>query len=161
MAEPRWLNEQEARVWRGYLYLRRDLSGLLERQMLRDDGLSAAEFSLLVPLSESEGGVMRARDLGLAVGWERSRLSHQVSRMEKRGLLVRENCDEDARGSMVRLAEAGREAIVAAAPAHVEAVRRYFFDALNEDDLEVLTGIFERILSGLPKTPAEDPCRED
>jgi DNA-binding MarR family transcriptional regulator len=160
MAEPRWLNEQEARVWRGYVHLKRDLSDLLERQMLRDDGLSAAEFSLLVPLSESEGGIMRARDLGLAVGWERSRLSHQVSRMEKRGLLVRENCDEDARGSMVRLTEAGREAIVAAAPAHVEAVRRYFFDALNEDDLEVLSGIFERILSGLPKTP-EDPCRED
>ncbi|MGW5364825.1 MarR family winged helix-turn-helix transcriptional regulator [Actinopolymorpha pittospori] len=160
MDEPRWLNEQEARVWRGYIDLRRDLSSLLERQMLRDDGLSAAEFALLVPLSESEEGVLRARDLGLAVGWERSRLSHQVSRMEKRGLLVRENCDEDARGSMVRLTDAGRAAIVAAAPAHVEAVRRYFFDVLTQDDLQALEAIFGRVLAGLPKALAEE-CRED
>jgi DNA-binding MarR family transcriptional regulator len=160
MDEPRWLNEQEARVWRSYIHLKRDLSSLLERQMLRDDGLSAAEFALLVPLSESEEGVLRARDLGLAVGWERSRLSHQVSRMEKRGLLVRENCDEDARGSMVRLTDAGRAAIVAAAPAHVEAVRRYFFDVLTQDDLQVLEAIFGRVLAGLPKALAEE-CRED
>jgi DNA-binding MarR family transcriptional regulator len=142
MDEPRWLNEQEARVWRSYIHLRRDLSSLLERQMLREEG------------------ILRARDLGLAVGWERSRLSHQVSRMEKRGLLVRENCDEDARGSMVRLTDAGRAAIVAAAPSHVEAVRRYFFDVLTQDDLQALEAIFERVLAGLPKALAEE-CRED
>ncbi|MFF1680286.1 MarR family winged helix-turn-helix transcriptional regulator [Streptomyces sp. NPDC058256] len=63
---------------------------------------------------------MRARDLGAEVGWERSHLSYQSSRMEKRGLVTREACADDARGSMVRLSERDREAIDAAAPKHAE-----------------------------------------
>jgi DNA-binding MarR family transcriptional regulator len=154
MDGPRWLDEQEARLWRAYLAVQRDLQGTLERRLVRDAGLSGADYRLLVPLSEAPAGVLRARELGAIVGWERSRISHQVRRMEKRGLLVREDCAEDARGSMVRLTDAGRAAIVAAAPAHVEAVRRYVFDALSDDEIGVLTTAFERILARLP-TEAE------
>ena len=149
MDEPRWLDERQARVWQGYLALQRELQGMLERRLMRDAGLSGADYRLLVPLSESPDGVLRARDLGTMVGWERSRLSHQVRRMEARGLLVREECTEDARGSMVRLTDAGRAAIVAAAPDHVKAVRRYFFDALSEAELATLGNVFERLLAGL------------
>jgi DNA-binding MarR family transcriptional regulator len=148
--EPRWLDEREARVWQAYLALQRRLQGVLERQLVRDAGLSGADYRLLVPLSETLGGVLRARDLGLVVGWERSRISHQVRRMETRGLLVREDCAEDARGSMVRLTEAGRAAIVAAAPEHVNAVRQYFFDVLSDDELATFGEAFERLLAGLP-----------
>jgi DNA-binding MarR family transcriptional regulator len=137
--EPQWLDEREAHVWQAYLVLQRKLQGVLERRLVRDAGLS-----------EAPHGALRARDLGLMVGWERSRISHQVRRMEKRGLLVREDCAEDARGSMVRLTEAGRAAIVAAAPKHVQAVRRYFFDVLSEDELAILGGALERLLDGLP-----------
>lgn len=91
--------------------------------------LSGAEYAVLVPLSEAAEGVLRARDLGRMIDWDRTRLSHQVTRMEKRGLVAREDCVDDARGSMVRLTAAGRAAIDAAAPDHVETVRRYFFDA--------------------------------
>jgi len=147
--EPRWLDERQARVWQGYLALQRELQGMLERRLMRDAGLSGADYRLLVPLSESPDGVLRARDLGTMVGWERSRLSHQVRRMEARGLLVREECTEDARGSMVRLTDAGRAAIVAAAPDHVKAVRRYLFDALSEAELATLGNVFERLLAGL------------
>jgi len=84
------------------------------------------------------------------VGWERSRISHQVIRMEKRGLVAREECGEDARGSMVRLTDAGRTAIVAAAPAHVAAVRQYFVGALTDAEIDVIGPALERVLERLP-----------
>ncbi|MEU4805325.1 MarR family transcriptional regulator [Actinosynnema sp. NPDC023587] len=146
MDEPRWLDEREARVWHAYLDLNRELHGALERQLVRDSGLSNADYSLLAPLSEAPDGLVRARELGALVGWERSRLSHQIGRMEKRGLVARERCPEDARGSMVRLTPAGRTAIEAAAPAHVRTVRRYLFDVLSAEELDVLGRAFSRVL---------------
>lgn len=147
--EPRWLDEREARVWHAYLALNRGLHAALERQLERDSGLSDAEYALLVPLSGAPDGLVRSRELGALVGWERSRLSHQVGRMEKRGLVAREECPEDARGSMVRLTPAGRAAIEAAAPGHVEAVRRYLFDVLTAEELDVLERAFTRVLDRL------------
>jgi DNA-binding MarR family transcriptional regulator len=149
MAQPRWLDRQEAQVWRAYLDLQRELMGTLFTRLLRDSGLSGAEFEVLVPLSESEHGVLRARELGAATGRDRSSLSHQVRRMEKRGLVVREECPEDARGSMVRLTDAGRAAVEAAAPQHVEVVRRCFFDHLDREDLRTLGELLDRLLSGV------------
>jgi DNA-binding MarR family transcriptional regulator len=104
---------------------------------------------VLHPLSEAPGGLLRARDLGIEIRWDRSRLSHHLSRMEKRGLVVREECVEDARGLMVRLTKAGRRAIEAAAPAHVEAVQSYFFDLVSKDELETMAAVFDRILENL------------
>jgi DNA-binding MarR family transcriptional regulator len=146
MDRPRWLDEREARVWQAYLALHRDLHSALERQLMRDSGLSNADYALLVPLSEAPDGVVRSRELGVLVGWERSRLSHQIGRMEKRGLVGREECAEDARGSMVRLTPAGRAAIESAAPGHVDAVRRYVFDAMSAEEVEVLDRVFRRVL---------------
>lgn len=147
MDEPRWLDDREARVWRSYLDLQRELMSALERRLVRDSGLSNADYALLVPLSEAPDGLLRARDLGARVGWERSRLSHQIGRMEKRGLVAREECQEDARGSMVRLTPAGRAAIEAAAPEHVACVRRYVFDVLSEEEVDVLGRAFDRVLA--------------
>jgi DNA-binding MarR family transcriptional regulator len=154
MGEPRWLDEREARVWQAYRDLKRELQGALDRQLVRDSGLSGAEYALLAPLSEAPEGVVRARDLGLMIGWERSRLSHQISRMEKRGLVAREECFDDARGSMVRLTKAGRAAIESAAPEHVETVRRYFFDPLSREEAETLGELFERMLAVLAEDKA-------
>ncbi|RKT55803.1 MarR family winged helix-turn-helix transcriptional regulator [Saccharothrix australiensis] len=152
MGEPRWLDDREARVWRAYLDLNRELPAVLERGLVREAGLSNADYALLAPLSEAPDGLVRARELGALVGWERSRLSHQVARMEKRGLVVREECPEDARGSMVRLTPAGRAAIESAAPAHVEAVRRYLFDALTDEEVDVLGRVFARVLARIAAT---------
>jgi DNA-binding MarR family transcriptional regulator len=151
MGEALWLDEREARAWRGMIGVLQRLTAVLERQLFQDAGLSGAEYTLLVPLSEAPGGVLRARDLGRMVGWERSRISHQVTRMEKRGLVAREECSDDARGSMVRLTDAGRTAIVAAAPAHVAAVRRHFIGALTDAELDVLGPALERVLDRLPE----------
>lgn len=155
MGEPRWLDRREAQVWQAYRDLKIELQAALSRQLVRDAGLSGAEYALLVPLAEAPGGMLRARELGREVDWDRSRLSHQVSRMERRGLVAREDCADDARGSMVRLTEAGRAALEAAAPEHVETVRRYFFDPLTREEVETLGGLFDRMLARLAGDDAD------
>jgi DNA-binding MarR family transcriptional regulator len=147
MADVRWLDEREARLWRAYRELTRELQRTFERQLERDAGLSGADYAVLAPVSEAEDGVIRMRELGHEVGWDRSRLSHQVTRMQKRGLVMREDCADDARGAMVRITPAGREAIEAAAPEHVGTVRRHFFDHLSEREQATLTRVFERLLA--------------
>ncbi|GAA2793372.1 MarR family winged helix-turn-helix transcriptional regulator [Kribbella solani] len=158
MTEPRWLDQREARLWLSYRDTHRELMRALEARMISNSGLSGADYALLHPLSEAENGLLRTRDLGRSVGWERSRLSHQVSRMEKRGLVCREECSDDARGSMVRLTELGRKAIDAAAPDHVEAVRSYFFDRLSVAEQEQLTTLLDRIAADLPNTCTPADC---
>ena len=136
-------------MWQAYRDLTRDLQRAFDRQLERDAGLSGADYALLVPLSEAPDGLVRMRDLGRGVGWDRSRLSHQVRRMEQRGLVAREDCVDDARGLMVRLTADGRAAIDAAAPEHVATVRRYFFDQLSEPEQATLTKLFERLAGKL------------
>jgi DNA-binding MarR family transcriptional regulator len=151
MSEPRWLDDREAEIWKTYRDLRRELQSAMDRQLDRDSGLSGAEYAVLAPLSESAEGVLRSRELGAVLGWERSRVSHQISRMEKRGLVAREPCADDARGSMVRVTTEGRAAIEAAAPEHVETVRRYFFDPLTRDEVETLGVLLARVLDTLAR----------
>src|ERR1700682_5875005 len=156
MAKPRWLDEREARLWRTWLRLNQELPSALEEQISREAGLSGADYAVLVPLSESPDGMLRARELGREILWDRSRLSHHISRMEKRGLVVREECAEDARGAMVRLTDTGRAAIEGAAPGHVAATRRYFFDLLSDDEVDMLTAVFDRILGNLDRVTGDD-----
>src|SRR2546423_14706029 len=120
VAKARWLDERQQHVWQGYLHVNQDLFALLEQQLARESGLSGADYKVLHPLSEAPGGLLRARDLGSEIGWDRSRLSHHLSPMEKRGLVTREECAEDARGLMVRLTKAGRRAIEKAAAKHAQ-----------------------------------------
>jgi DNA-binding MarR family transcriptional regulator len=160
MKEPRWLDAREAHLWQSYRDLYCELTCVLEARLIRNSGLSGADYAMLHPLSVSQCGVLRTRDLGRSIGWERSRLSHQVSRMEKRGLVVREECESDARGSMIRLTETGRAAIEAAAPDHVEAVRGYLFDKLSREEQDTLTSLLDRVLEGLPaKDLPEDAAK--
>ncbi|TWD79057.1 DNA-binding MarR family transcriptional regulator [Kribbella amoyensis] len=150
MTQTRWLDAREAHLWQSYRDTYTELVGALETRLAENSGLSGADYALLHPLSSSEHGILRTRDLGRSIGWERSRLSHQVSRMERRGLVVREECESDARGSMVRITEAGRQAIEAAAPDHVDAVRTYLFDKLSRAEQDTLTDLLDRVLTGLP-----------
>ena len=154
MVKPRWLDERQQRLWQGYLHVNQDLFAALEHQLADESGLSGADYRVLHPLSQAPGGLLRARDLGSEIGWDRSRLSHHLSRMEKRGLVTREECAEDARGLMVRLTKAGRRAIEAAAPGHAEAVRRYFFDQLSNDEIETMAAVFDRVLDNLKRERA-------
>lgn len=166
MAAPRWLDEREQHAWRSIQAMHHRLAIAVERQLILDSGLSAADYQVLVPLSESADGRLRARDLARDAGWEKSRLSHQMRRMEQRGLVEREDCATDARGAYVRLTPAGRAAIEAAAPSHVETVRRLFLDLLEPTEVEVLAAVADRVLARLaeeesgcaPAGPDEDTC---
>ena len=149
MARPQRLDERQRLMWKAYRDLYQELSTVLEDQLLSDAGLSGSEYAVLVELSHSPDGVLRARELGSELGWDRSRLSHLVGRMEKRRLVAREECEEDARGSMVRLTDAGRATVDGVAPEHSEAIRRNFFNALSDDELETFATVIDRLRDNL------------
>ncbi len=156
MARPQRLDERQRLMWKAYRDLYQELSTVMEDQLLRDAGLSGSEYAVLVELSHSPDGVLRARELGSELGWDRSRLSHLVGRMEKRRLVAREECEEDARGSMVRLTDAGRATVDGVAPEHSEAIRRYFFNALSNEELETFTTVIDRLRDNLAQQGVTD-----
>jgi DNA-binding MarR family transcriptional regulator len=151
VGRPRRLSEHQRLVWKTYRDVFRLMTSTLEAQLLRDAGLSGSEYGVLAELSHAPDGVLRARELCTQLGWDRSRVSHLVKRMEARGLIVREECAEDARGLMVRLTDAGRAAVDDAAPEHSEAIRRYFFDLLSSDEVETFETAFTRLLDRLER----------
>lgn len=150
------LDELEQRAWRGFNDMRERLVGQLARQLARECGLTEADYAVLVNVSEAPGRRLRARELSRRLGWDRSRLSHQVSRMEARGTVVRAPCDGDARGFDVVLTEVGLSAIANAAPIHLAAVRHCFADVLTAAQLDALGGIAEALLAHLDAEHADE-----
>jgi DNA-binding MarR family transcriptional regulator len=159
MARTRWLTPREQRAWRGLVNLQRLINGRVARELQRLTGLSGADYEVLVNLSEAPGGRLRAFELGRATEWEKSRLSHHISRMADRGLVRRESCPTDSRGAFVVLTAAGRKVIEAAAPLHVEHVRQLFIDSLTPEQLDALSEISEAVLTKLDVDP--EACCED
>jgi DNA-binding MarR family transcriptional regulator len=152
-----WLSAAQQRVWRRYLRVGRLLPNRLAAELQATSGLSGPEYEVLVNLSETPSGRMRPFQLGEAMQWEQSRLSHQLSRMQRRGLVEREDCPKDGRGAFIVLTEAGRTAIESAAPAHVAAVRRLVFDRLTPDEAEAFGQACEKILEALGETSGDVP----
>lgn len=144
-----WLDETEARAWRGYLRMNSLLMAQLQRDLLRDSNLSGPDYDVLVILSESESQRLRMRELSAQLSWEKSRLSHHVTRMERRGLVRREECDVDARGAFVAVTPEGLDAIQRAAPDHVANVRRHFLDHLTREQVVALAGIADVVVPAL------------
>jgi DNA-binding MarR family transcriptional regulator len=167
--EVNWLSEREQRAWRGFIDMQTQLGAHLRRSLARDSGLSDADYEVLVHLSEAPGDRLRVFELVRALQWEKSRLSHQLRRMEGRGLLQRTECETDGRGAFVALTPEGRAAITAAAPLHVAEVRRHFVDVLSEAQLDSLAEIAGTILARLRVTtegcgvpgPDTDVCDEE
>jgi DNA-binding MarR family transcriptional regulator len=156
--EPNWLNPREDRAWRAFMHAHHQLVAHLNRG-LQASGLSGADYEILAVLSSTDGDRMPAHELGTVLDWEKSRLSHQVRRMQNDGLISREPNPDDARSTVVRLLPAGRAAIEKAAPEHVADVRRNFIDLLSPAELDMLAALNERILSHLRKgdgSPTED-----
>ncbi len=157
MTEPRWLDEREQRAWRGYLAMQARLQARLNRRLQDDSGLSLPDFDVLVALTDRGGAGpnsrvrVRVHELADTLQWERSRLSHQLSRMQRRGLVEREDCEDDARGAFVVLTDEGRRAIERAAPPHVEAVRELVFDGLDDGQVDALARIAEIVLDRIDR----------
>ncbi|MGW5266164.1 MarR family winged helix-turn-helix transcriptional regulator [Microbispora sp. NPDC004025] len=149
MDSPRWLDADEQRAWRAYLRMQGRLTARLNRQLQADSGLSLADYEVLVHLTDREEGRLRPFELQRDLQWEQSRLSHHLTRMERRGLVRREECADDGRGAFVVITEEGRRAITAAAPGHVETVRGLFFDGLTRDQVAALERLAADVLGRL------------
>ncbi|MCV7420593.1 MarR family transcriptional regulator [Mycobacterium yunnanensis] len=146
--EPKWLDAREERAWRAFIDARHHVGVRISRGLQRS-GLSGADYEVLALLSDHDEDRMSARDLCNALGWEKSRLSHQLRGMEKGGLISREPNPNDGRSTMVCLSAVGRTAIEEAAPGHVADVRQSFIDLLTPAELDQLTVLHERILHHL------------
>jgi DNA-binding MarR family transcriptional regulator len=152
---PHWLTDDEQQAWRATVHL----SQLLMRQLDRDlnaHGLNGHDYEILVELSEAPDRRLRMTDLADATSQSRSRLSHQISRMENRGLVRRDECEGDKRGTFAVLTKEGMNAIERVAPCHVENVRRHFIDRLTSHQLEEIRASFQPIVDYLRKIRDRD-----
>jgi DNA-binding MarR family transcriptional regulator len=149
MAEPRWLTDAEERSWRSYRAMRTLLDLEIARDLKRDSGLSEADYDVLSTLSESTDGSWRASAFAERLRWSTSRLAHQVGRMEQRGLVERRGTDYDARGAVVALTDDGWATVRAAAPPHVESVRRNLIDLLTPAEIKALHRIASKVVENL------------
>jgi DNA-binding MarR family transcriptional regulator len=144
-----WLSEPQQRVWRSWLDVERKLAERLHRQLMADSGMSLREYEVLVWLSEAPGRRLRMSELADALVFARSRLTHTVRRMEERGLVRRAPCEDDGRGVLCELTDAGFDVLAAAAPGHVAEVRALLIDPLDPAALEALGAALDRIRATL------------
>lgn len=153
--ETRWLTADEQRAWRAYIRLAKMLMRQLDRD-LHPFGLSTNDYEILVELSEAPGTRLRMTELADLTAQSRSRLSHQISRMEAKGLVHREGCDGDKRGTFAVITPHGQAVIERVAPSHVDSVRRHFVDQMCHENLKLLTDAYEPVLDRLGKVRDRD-----
>ncbi len=146
--QPRWLSAEEQSAWRVFLSATQTLFSAVETQLQRESGIPHGYYEILVRLSEAEGRALRMSQLAEASTSSKSRLSHAVARLEERGWVERLDCETDRRGQVARLTDAGFRALAAAAPAHVEQVRRSLFDRLSPEQVTQLALICTAIAAG-------------
>lgn len=149
MTEPAWLTDRQMRAWIGYRRMRLLLDLQLSRELMDGSGLSEPDYDVLSNLSAADGQRTRLGDLATHMRWSRSRLSHHVTRMGQRGLVDREECADDGRGSILVLTERGRQAITDAAPGHVASVRRHLIDLLTDEEIDALAAFSHRVVEHL------------
>jgi DNA-binding MarR family transcriptional regulator len=150
--EPRWLDAEEQRAWRAWLYSGQLLMDRLDRDLSHQTGVSHAYYEILVALSEAPGRMMRMSELADRCLSSRSRLSHAVSRLEERGWVRRQVCPDDGRGQLAVLTDDGFAALEAAAPVHVESVRAHLFDQLTPEQVEHMRDLGETLLRNLDRS---------
>ncbi|MET7767219.1 MarR family winged helix-turn-helix transcriptional regulator [Nocardia sp. NPDC005366] len=155
----RWLNDDEQKTWQAYVRLRQRMDAALAAGLARD-GLSFADYELLVALSAAPDDAMRAKELAAEVCWEKSRLSKHLARMASRGLVERTPAADDARGILVRLTPQGRAAIERAAPNHVDLVRTLFIEPMTNREAEALRSLADRVVPVAERSaPLDQPSR--
>ena len=151
-------SEPAAIAWANFQRMRVRLIGQINRELTRETGLSEADFAILTELSLTNSEAVRAMELRGGLDWEKSRLSHQIRRMEERGLLLREPCVEDNRGSVIRITESGRTVAAEATECYAAIVKRHVFDLLTPEQLVSLDEISLALLDALGCPKTDDSC---
>ncbi|WP_297411775.1 MarR family winged helix-turn-helix transcriptional regulator [Naasia sp.] len=149
MSEVSDIGDADWAVWRSFVAMRRELDRALEHRLQQDAGISGADFEILLSLFHAADSQLRAGNLAELLGWEKSRISHQVTRMAARGLVERRECPTDLRGTWVVLLPDGRRAILNASRGNATELRRLFFDLLTEEEKAVLAAASVRIVDML------------
>ncbi|MBN0043085.1 MarR family transcriptional regulator [Streptomyces actuosus] len=157
----RWLTPEEQRAWRAYIAATHLLEDTLDRQLQQDAGMPHLYYSILATLSEAPERRLRMTELAEALKITRSRLTYAVTRLEKDGLVRRESCRWDRRGSVAVLSDAGTAEVERAAPGHVETVRASLFDHLDEEQVGQLEAICTTIVRSLQGEDASTPAGDD
>ncbi|MGH8960354.1 MAG: MarR family winged helix-turn-helix transcriptional regulator [Jatrophihabitantaceae bacterium] len=147
MTDTGWLTDEQQQAWRAYRRMVLLVDAQIARELTRDSGLSMPDYQVLSALSEDAEHQQRLSELAVNMQWSASRLSHHVSRMEQRGLVHRAGCDSDARGAFVLLTGPGLDAIKAAAPDHVESVRRHLINLLTPEQITALAEIGQTVIA--------------
>ena len=147
--EPRWLDDDERRMWLSWIFASRLLWAEIERDLQRESQIPYGYYEILVMLSAAPNRTLRMSELADATQSSRSRLSHAIARLEESGWVRRDRCGEDRRGAFAVLTDQGFAALEAAAPLHVESVRRHLFDQLSQQQQRELTEICDRLLEHL------------
>jgi len=133
MVEPRTLQPEEWELWHTWMEAQRRLARELDRCLQRDYGISKAEYSVLVTLYQAPGGRLRVGELAESLAWDKSRVAHQLTRMENRDLVERTESESSGRRTAVGLTAKGREAAQEATRGHAGNIRRYFFEAVTPE----------------------------
>jgi DNA-binding MarR family transcriptional regulator len=149
MAQSRWLDEREDAAWRGLLGMHARLTAELARRLAAESSLSYPDYEVLVALTDQPEAQLRVFELAEQLGWEKSRLSHHITRMADRGLVRKVPCKDDRRGSFIAATARGRREIEAVAPGHVAAVRELFIARLSGAQLDALARIAGRVVDPL------------
>jgi len=152
-AAPQQLDERELRAWRGMLRIHATLTKALDAELEASHGLPLSSYEVLLHLDDAEGHRMRMSDLATTVILSRSGLTRLVDRLEREGLIARESCPSDARGSFATLTAAGRRKLAAARETHLAGVRSMFVDHFSDEELELLGSAWERLLPGVVNAP--------
>ncbi len=138
------LTARELAIWRSLLDTTAELRRVLGAQ-LQTSGLSPGDYQVLLALREAEGQRLRSSELAATIEWERSRLSHHLGRMERRGLIRRNDCATDSRGAEVSLTESGAAAFRRASAPHLRAIKQHFGDVLTPEQLEALADVLQAL----------------
>ena len=146
--DTRWLTADEQLAWRTFLVACQTLFSTIDAQLLRDSDIPHGYYEILVRLSETPGRALRMTQLAEASTSSKSRLSHAVARLEERGWVRRTDCPTDRRGQIAQLTDEGFAALAAAAPGHVDQVRRSLIDQLTAEQVEQLREIGAAIIEG-------------
>ncbi|WP_458685875.1 MarR family winged helix-turn-helix transcriptional regulator [Nocardia tengchongensis] len=156
MAQTRWLDDVEMRAWLGFVFTRDLIAAAVGRDSLRASNLTYVEYTVLARLADAPDHRRSFAELAAVLEWSQSRLSHQITRMEKRGLVARESIPDDARRTAAVLTDKGVQVLDSAAPAHVDSVRRHMVDVLDRGQLTALADIYDTLLAHHRGTEARE-----
>ncbi len=139
------LTTTELAIWRRLIDTTGELGRRLGNELQRDSGLSPADYRVLLALSEASYRMLRSSELAANIDWERSRLSHHLGRMERRGLIRRDDCATDNRGAEISLTGEGAERFRASTVPHTQAIKRHFADALTPEQFAALADVLRAL----------------